>query len=93
MTCTGISNSLTLHYLLCVAITGRWVFFPHYLFVKFSAVASCLMYDECYSLTVELNAEIGEIAKFCFLGTSADEILHVRIPVFPVDGDFTVLLY
>lgn len=51
------------------------------------------MCDECYSLTVELNAEIGEIAKFRFFGTSADEILHVRIPVFPVDGDFTVLLY
>ena len=69
------------------------VFSPHYLLVEFSAVLICMMCDECYSLTVELNAEIGEIAKFCFLGTAADEILHVRIPVFPVDGDFTVRLY
>jgi len=52
-----------------------------------------MMCDECYSLTVELNAEIGEIAKSCFLGTTANEILHVRIPVFPVDGDLTVLFY
>lgn len=50
------------------------------------------MCDGCYSLTVELNAEIGKIAQFCFLGTTADEILHVKIPVFPVDGDPTVLL-
>lgn len=54
---------------------------------------SCMICDEFYSLTVKLNAEIDEIAKFCFLGTTADEILHVRIPVFPVDGDLTVLLY
>lgn len=56
-------------------------------------MSSCIMCDVCYSLTVELNAEIREIAKFCFLGTTADEIHHVRIPVFPVDGDLTVRLH
>lgn len=65
-------------------------FFPHF-FVEFSAVSSCMICGEFYSLTVKLNAEIGEIAKFCFLGTTANEILYVKIPVFPVDGDLTVL--
>lgn len=51
------------------------------------------MCDIFYLLTVELNAEIREIAKFCFLGTTTDEINHVRIPVFPVDGDLTVRLH
>ena len=54
-------------------------------------MSSCMICGEFYSLTVKLNAEIGEIAKFCFLGTTANEILYVKIPVFPVDGDLTVL--
>lgn len=69
------------------------VFLSHFLLHELSAVSSCIMCDVCYLLTVELNAEIGEIAKFCFLGTTADEIHHVRIPVFPVDGDLTVRLH
>lgn len=94
MACVGILNSLDLHQLVHTVITGEWVFFPHFVVVvvEFSAVWSCMMCDGCYSLTVELNAEIGKIAQFCFLGTTADEILHVKIPVFPVDGDPTVLL-
>lgn len=79
--------------MVCTVITSKWGFFFPYFFVEFSAMWSCMICDEFYSLTVKLNAEIDEIAKFCFLGTTADEILHVRIPVFPVDGDLTVLLY
>ena len=44
------------------------------------------------SLTVELNTEICIIANFCFLCTTADEVVNVRIPVLPVDWFTTKLL-
>ena len=43
-------------------------------------------------LTVELNTEICIIANFCFLCTTADEVVNVRIPVLPVDWFTTKLL-